>query len=162
MKKLVIYIIITLVISGIILFFNTDLKADNCCNGGKCTGSSNCRVCTNCSRCAHCGSGGTCGVCANYSAQEPTDKAPKSNPKTNSSGNHGNSSSSTSTSSTGYIVNTKTLNIRSEPSTNSNIIYTLKYGDSVTLIKVVDGNWMYVSINDIKGYVSSKFISKKQ
>lgn len=164
MKKLVRYVVLVIVIScgTLLVFSNNELKADNYSSGGRCTGSVNCRACTNCSRCAHCGSGGTCGVCASYSAPEPTYKAPKSNPKTNSKGNHRNSSTSSSTNNTDYIVNSKTLNVRSAASTTSSIIYTLKYGDSVTLIKEVNDKWFYISISEIKGYVSSSFISKKQ
>ena len=49
---------------------------------------------------------------------------------------------------------------------SENIEFSLEYygtyGDGVTLIKVVDDKWLYVSINVIKGYVNRQFISKKQ
>ncbi len=156
MKRIKLYIFSAIILtSGLILFFSTkELKADNCCEGGRCTGSANCHVCSNCSRCAHCGAGGTCGVCATYST--PT---PKSSVKKIDSGSKNTTPSSTYKAGSNYVVNTKTLNVRSAPSTTSSVIYTLKQGEKVVLIKVIDDKWLHISVNKIKGYVSSQFVS---
>lgn len=159
MRQLKIYLISLLVtISGLVLFLNnSSSKAENLCNGGRCTGSSNCRACKNCSRCAHCSSGGTCGVCATpttktiYKTSKLVNTAPKKN---NGSSNHKSYSAI-------YKVIAKNLNIRKRPSTDSNIIYTLRYGDTVTVIKVVNEKWFEVEVNGVKGYAFREYISKK-
>lgn len=156
MKKIKIYIVLAITIAGgcfIFLFNNKELKAENCC--GRCTGSANCRVCSNCSRCAHCGAGGTCGVCASYSAPAPKYTAPKSHSSTT------NNTSVSVLNSQYYVVNAKTLNIRSTPSTESKIIYTLKYNDKVKLIKVVSDKWIKIEVNGITGYVYSQYITEE-
>lgn len=165
LKRTIFYLCSTiLVISSVIFFNNNELKAENCCNGGRCTGSASCRACKNCSRCAHCSAGGTCGVCAApaprtiYKATKPAHKtksvytAPK---KVN------NSPISKSHNTIIYMVNAKTLNVRSAPSISSKILYTLKHGDQVTLLKVVDVNWYKIQANNVIGYVYQQFIRSK-
>ncbi len=167
MGRFKIYIISALVIGCGFIFLNkNELKAKNCCSGGRCTGSSNCRVCTNCSRCAHCGAGGSCGVCASYSAPEPVSKpqkssSPKESNRTSTTSKSNSTTRSISNSDVSYVVNAKTLNIRSAPSTNSSIVYTLKYGDKVTIIKVINDTWVQVAVNSINGYTCKQYLSKK-
>lgn len=152
-KKIKIFLVISILcIGGIIAFLNVkESKAENCC--GKCTGSANCRACKNCKYCAHCNSGGSCGVCS-YSAPSPK---PKSTPIPSNSEPKANSSSG-STTSTKYTVNSQTLNIRSTPSTSGTVIYTLKFGEKVTVLKLVDGKWAKVKFKNIEGYSSHQYL----
>ncbi|HHT51588.1 MAG TPA: SH3 domain-containing protein [Bacteroidales bacterium] len=58
-------------------------------------------------------------------------------------------------------VNVKTLNVRSEPNTTSEIILKLNYGDEVVVISSSNG-WDYVKINNFRGYVLNKHLKDKQ
>lgn len=156
MKKIKIFLVISILSLGeIIAFFNIkESKAENCC--GKCTGSANCRACKNCKYCAHCNSGGSCGVCS-YSS--PATK-PKPSTKPNSTSTPSKTKSTTSTSSAEYTVNSQTLNIRSTPSTSGTIIYTLKFGEKVIVIKIVDSKWAKVKFGNIEGYSFRQYLAQ--
>jgi len=153
MKKTRLIITIALIIAAsTIVFFNTKKSNAEIC--AKCIGSANCRACKNCSHCAHCNSGGSCGVCS-YSA--PVTK-PNPSPKANSTSTTSKSKSSSSTTTAQYEVNSKTLNIRSTPSMNGAIIYTLKYGEKVTILKIIDSKWAKVKFKNIEGYSFRQYL----
>lgn len=159
MKKFKIYIAaLVFACVGLIILFNLrESKAENCC--AKCTGSANCRACKTCNYCAHCNSGGSCGVCS-YSTPVPkkTYVVPKSIP--NESKNNSSTNIEISITSN-YYVNIKTLNIRSTPSTSSEIVYVCKYGEKIIQLKIVDEKWANVEVNGITGYAYRQYISKK-
>jgi len=60
-----------------------------------------------------------------------------------------------------YIVNTPTLNIRSEPTKDSTIIAKLKMGDSVYIKETenTDSDWW--KIKSLEGYVAKKYLIAK-
>lgn len=150
MKKIVLTSI-ALVIMSIcyLLLFNTkEVKAENCC--AKCTGSSSCRACKNCKYCAHCNSGGSCGVC---SSPSPASIAPK---KTKTS----TSTVKSHSVNTQYLVSANTLNVRSTPSINSSILFTLKLNQKVTILKIIDKDWVKISYNNKEGYVYKQYLSE--
>lgn len=153
MKRIKIFLVISILVGGslVTFFVVKESKAENCC--GKCTGNANCRACKNCKYCAHCNSGGSCGVCS-YSAPSPQ---PKSTPIPSTSKSKTNESSG-STSNTEYTVNSQTLNIRSTPSTSGTIIYTLKFGDNVSVLKIIDSKWAKVKFRNIEGYSSRQYL----
>lgn len=153
--------VIAILISLILFFTKNSSQAENCCNGGRCNGSAYCSACKNCSRCAHCKGGGTCGAC---SSPKTSYKAPKttykvSTPKHTSSKKETTPSTKTKVNSSKvYIVNATALNVRSAPSTTSSILYTLKYGDVVTVLKVVDENWYKIQVTNVVGYVYQQYV----
>jgi hypothetical protein len=57
-----------------------------------------------------------------------------------------------------YLVNSKTLNMRSGPGKKYEIIERLSMGDIITLIQKNDKEWWEVDFNGIKGYVFSKVL----
>lgn len=59
-----------------------------------------------------------------------------------------------------YLVNTKTLNMRSGAGKDNEIIATLTIGNIVTLIEKSDNGWWLMDFEGISGYVSSSFLKK--
>jgi hypothetical protein len=57
-----------------------------------------------------------------------------------------------------YLVNSKTLNMRSGPGKEYEIITTLSIGDAVTLIEKNENGWWSVDFEGIQGYVFSSFL----
>jgi uncharacterized protein YgiM (DUF1202 family) len=57
-----------------------------------------------------------------------------------------------------YIVKSSILNIRSEPNTNSEILWKLTSGDVVSLINNDNPNWWKISYYGAVGYVYAKFL----
>ncbi|MCW3084231.1 MAG: hypothetical protein JWP12_1597 [Bacteroidetes bacterium] len=159
MKKIKIIAILAIIIGGsLIAFFSTtETKAKDF---GRCTGIANCTACKSCNYCAHCNSGGSCGVCS-YSAPAPTPKYTQTKPTPSAS------KPKTSTSSNNHIaagqiyhVNTKSLNIRKTPSTDEVISYTLKFGDKVTVLKLIDSKWAQIQFGAVVGYVYFQYLIK--
>jgi uncharacterized protein YgiM (DUF1202 family) len=58
-------------------------------------------------------------------------------------------------------VNVKTVNVRSEPNTSSEIVLKLNYGDEVVVISSSNG-WDYVKINNSSGYIFNKYLNDKK
>ena len=59
-----------------------------------------------------------------------------------------------------YTVTANSLNVRSAPNTNSNIIGSLKKGTQIEVIEIKSG-WARIKYNKSTGYVSAKFISRR-
>jgi hypothetical protein len=57
-----------------------------------------------------------------------------------------------------YIVNSKTLNLRSGAGKEYEVIKTLSMGDTLSLIQKYSNNWWEVDFNGIKGYVHSSLL----
>jgi hypothetical protein len=57
-----------------------------------------------------------------------------------------------------YLVNSKTLNMRTGAAKTNEIISTLTLGDAVTLIEKTNKEWWYVDFDGLKGYVFSSFL----
>ena len=57
-----------------------------------------------------------------------------------------------------YVVNSKTLNLRSGPGKEYEIIATLSMGDAVTLIEKNDNGWWSVDFDGRQGYVFSSLL----
>lgn len=158
MKKIKLIAVLAIVVSGcLIAFFTTrETKAEVC---AKCTGSANCRACSSCNYCAHCNSGGSCGVCSSSSSPAPTYTTPKPKKESSSSESETDSSSET-TSSDIYKVNSQTLNIRSKPSLDGSVVYTLKFGSKLTVLSFVDAKWAKVRYTNITGYAYRQYLIK--
>ncbi len=58
-------------------------------------------------------------------------------------------------------VNVKTVNVRAEPNTSSEIVLKLNYGDEVVVISSSNG-WDYVKINNSNGYIFNKYLNDKK
>lgn len=56
------------------------------------------------------------------------------------------------------VVNADALRLRSEPSTNSSTITYLSSGDQVEILEEL-GDWYYVSIDGVSGYVYASYVS---
>lgn len=146
---------------------------------GRCSGDAYCTACSNCSHCGHCaGGGGTCGVCASYS----TPKASYSRPRTaaRSSSYRGASYSSGGSSYTSptktakpvtrlevmsdYYIAASTLNMRAEPSADSEVVRVLSRNDEVTIQELTNEKWAKVSVatdeGNVVGYVSRAYLSE--
>jgi len=57
-----------------------------------------------------------------------------------------------------YVVNTPTLNVRTEPSTKAEIIGKLASGDVVSIINSSNPDWWKISFYGTEGFVSAKFL----
>lgn len=57
-----------------------------------------------------------------------------------------------------YVVNTKTLNIRTGPGKNYSVIRTLTQGDAVNVIHKTNSEWWEINIDDEVGYVYSSML----
>jgi hypothetical protein len=57
-----------------------------------------------------------------------------------------------------YIVNSTTLNLRTEANKNASIITPLKVGDVLKLINADNASWWFVEFLGNKGYVFSKYL----
>jgi uncharacterized protein YgiM (DUF1202 family) len=55
------------------------------------------------------------------------------------------------------MVNTATLNLRSESSTNGDILEKLNYGDTFTIITDLSNGWVKINSNGTEGYVLKKY-----
>ena len=157
----------------------------SCCEGegGRCTGSSYCTACTNCSRCKHCNSGGSCGVCAGGSRRTTTTKSYKSNSTNGSSSSYSGNSSSNSFSKNNnnrfyssetydlpndvyseyylktLIVNAETLNLRSGPGANYEILEKLTKNQELVFLAMT-GDWVKVRVKSTNtiGFVNYKYV----
>lgn len=136
MKKIIGIITVVLLLVAFAVDKNLN-RSNECC--GKCVGSSNCSACSTCNYCKYCNSGGSCGTCRT-SATPKTEK-----PKTTT---------------LKHKVISNTLNMRSAPNANATVIYTLSFGNMVTIIEIVNETWAKVSFNEYTGYVSKQFLSK--
>lgn len=170
-----IYIISLIIIASAIssIFFYRASKAEECCK--KCTGSAYCTACKNCSGCAYCNSGGSCGVCSSDKSTPSTKKT--SNKSSNNSYNSSNSDNVDNSIGNEYdsnakypynttlYANKKTINIRKEPSTTSQILCTINQGETVTVNKYYDEKWIQVEVicsngTSVVGYVYAEYLSK--
>lgn len=133
----------------------------SCCEteGGKCTGSAYCSTCKNCSRCKHCSNGGSCGICAGTSVNTFTSSSKKSTSSSSSS-----SAKSVKTATNYYagktlIVVNATLNLRKEPSIQSEVLEILSKNDKLSFIEE-KGDWVKVLVNDSEriGWVYAKYL----
>jgi len=61
---------------------------------------------------------------------------------------------------TGYVT-ADVLNIRSGPSTDSDILGQLSYGDEVTILSTTDDGWGQISYNDSDAYVCMQYITAR-
>ncbi|SDY86613.1 SH3 domain-containing protein [Hymenobacter psychrophilus] len=140
---------------------------------GRCSGNAYCRSCRNCSACGHCaGGGGTCGVCASYSAPVHTYRAPARTRSTSTRSSYGSSATTTRprtvlVKNMRYVVAASTLNLRSEPSAEADVLRILDAGDSVTILELVDSKWARVSaesaeLGDQEGYVARAYLSSRR
>jgi len=59
-----------------------------------------------------------------------------------------------------YLVNSKTLNMRSGAGKEHEVIATLSMGDAVALIEKYNNSWWYVDFGGAKGYIFSSFLKK--
>ena len=59
-----------------------------------------------------------------------------------------------------YLVNSKTLNMRSGAGKEYEVIATLSMGDAVTLIEKYDNGWWSVDFNGMVGYVFAQLLKK--
>ena len=57
------------------------------------------------------------------------------------------------------MYTTTRVNLRSGPSTDSEILHTLKRGESVEFQSIFNMEWSSVVFNDTRGFVSSEFLS---
>jgi uncharacterized protein YraI len=57
-----------------------------------------------------------------------------------------------------YLVNSKTLNMRSGPGKEYEVIRTLSMGDAVTLIQKYENGWWEVAFDETQGYVYSSYL----
>lgn len=57
-----------------------------------------------------------------------------------------------------YVVTSSKLNVRVGSSTSKKVLGTLKKGDKVDVIEVVNRNWYKVMTGSGEGYVSSKYL----
>jgi hypothetical protein len=57
-----------------------------------------------------------------------------------------------------YLINSQTLNIRSEPNKTSSIVTTLKLGDEVKLLNAENETWWYINDGLNEGYVFSEYL----
>lgn len=57
-----------------------------------------------------------------------------------------------------YLVNTKTLNMRSGPGKEYKVVGTLSMGDPITLIQKYDNGWWEVDFNGTQGYAYSSLL----
>lgn len=54
------------------------------------------------------------------------------------------------------------LNVRSEPNTDSTIVYTLRLNDEVTVESIEESDeWVQVTTEDFTGYVKDKYLEEK-
>ena len=133
----------------------------SCCETevGKCTGSAYCSTCKNCSRCKYCSNGGSCGVCAGTRINTFSSSSKKSTSTSSTS-----SKKTTKVTPNYYAGKTLTvvnasLNLRKEPSTNSEIIESLSKNDKLSFIEE-KGEWIKVLVNDSEkiGWVYAKYV----
>ncbi len=57
-----------------------------------------------------------------------------------------------------YLVNSKTLNVRSGPGKEYEVITTLSMGDAVTLIEKYENGWWSVDFDGTKGFIFSSLL----
>lgn len=59
-----------------------------------------------------------------------------------------------------YLVDSKTLNVRSGPGVNFEVLATLTKGQEVMLLNSENTNWWLVEIENKQGFVSSKYLKE--
>lgn len=118
-------------------------------NNGKCTGSAYCTTCKNCSRCAHCSNGGSCGVCDSGVKKSYSSTNKKNTSITKKNYLVGNNL---------YVTNTS-LNLRSGPGINYEIVEKLSKNDELTFVKKQE-DWIKVIVTNSKntGWVFYKYV----
>lgn len=133
----------------------------SCCETevGKCTGSASCSTCKNCTRCKHCSNGGSCGVCAGTKIHTFSSSS-KISTSTSSTSSKKTTKVATNyyTGKTLTVVN-QTLNLRKEPSIQSEVLETLSMNDKLTFIEQ-KGDWVKVLANHSEkiGWVYGKYV----
>lgn len=158
MKRYKLIFLITLLLAAAGLTYFTAIKTEakkTCC--GKCTGSANCTACKNCKYCAYCNSGGSCGVCASSSSytQPETEPGPT---YTTPAPKASKAPASISTNGAVYTVLSKTLNIRSAPSTSATVLATVKQGEQLIVLSFVNAQWAKVKYGSVVGYAVSGYL----
>ena len=58
-----------------------------------------------------------------------------------------------------YIVKPKTLNVRAERNTNSDVIAKIYENDTIRAISI-DGDWIKISISEKQGFVNKSFLEE--
>lgn len=58
-----------------------------------------------------------------------------------------------------YVVTAQTLNVRSQPTTYSSVVGTLKKGDLIENVPHSFGEWLSITHNGTEGYINTKYIS---
>lgn len=115
---------IQLLAVSFILYLPASIDPDK--NGGKCTGSANCRACKTCNYCKHCNNGGSCGVCAGGSSSSASAYFNSS-----SSSSRPSYSGSSINSQGRFLVKADNVDVRSGPGTTYAIIDGLSRGEIV-------------------------------
>ena len=157
MKKIIFPLLLMLFAQGITAQKSSKLIA-SCCESkeARCTGSASCRACTNCSRCGYCNSGGSCGVCSARTTYVSSKKVARTT-KTYRSAN----STMAKNYSTGdlMMVTNQTLNLRSGPGTDYDILETLEKNDMLGFISK-SGDWAKVEVvaTGTIGYVHLNYV----
>lgn len=162
MKNITLISLILLFSNGIAQTSSEKLLASCCSNeeGRKCTGSAYCTACTNCSGCKHCNSGGSCGVCAGGRSNKKSNSKSKSNsPESTYSVKSKKMSDRNFYKGDHLFVANTTLNLRSGPGTNYEIISKLKLNDELTYIES-SGEWIKVKVkkSSIEGWAYGKYV----
>jgi len=145
-----------------------------------CYGYSPCNACKDCSRCRHCNSGGSCGMCSGGSVpnyrNSSSSGAGSTRSRSTTRSNYNSSSYSASNTSvsrtTVYLpvlatVAVETLNVRSGPGTEFEILAELTKGDEVTITETAGENWVKIEVlildgnetSTLEGYVFRKYLS---
>lgn len=57
-----------------------------------------------------------------------------------------------------YVVAEKGLNLREEAATSSKVITSIPYG-GIVIVNDINGNWAFVSYEQVNGWCSTKYIS---
>ena len=57
-----------------------------------------------------------------------------------------------------YITASYSLNLREGPSTSYDVITTIPTGNAVYVLEV-QGNWAYISFEDLNGWCTTKYLS---
>ncbi len=162
------------VLSILIGLSSLSLQAQNasCCdttasaleaNSARCTGSSSCRACKTCNYCAYCTGGGSCGVCGGGKTYSAPNRVSS---KGGSRSTNAYSNPSISIGSKASVISS-TLNVRSGPGTNFDVVFTLNSGDQVEVMEKPNNGWVKVSFRfrsdagweTDKGFVSIKYLS---
>lgn len=138
---------------------------------GRCSGDASCTACSNCSRCAYCaGGGGTCGVCAPPPPAKPVYLQSRSLAGGSRAGGHSYGRVTAPTTLVpqlevggDYYITVSTLNLRTEPSAEAEVVRVLNRNDQVTVQELTSAKWVKVSVateeGEVEGYVSRAYLS---